>query len=109
LARAGYERCGAPQRRADVERQLRRLGDRGVHHRTASGDPTGAGVATLTEREPQVARLVTDRRTNSEIAAELYLSHKTVESHVRSLFNKLAVSSRVDTARTMERHDRDSA
>jgi DNA-binding NarL/FixJ family response regulator len=101
-----YDRCGAPRRRAQAERQLRRLGHRRVHHRTARGDGSSTGLAALTERERQIARLVTDRRTNAEIAAELYLSTKTVEAHIRSLFHKLAVSSRVDIARTIERNDR---
>ena len=54
----------------------------------------------------QVARLIVDRRTNPEIAAELFLSLKTVESHVRNLFHKLDVSSRVEVARAVERADR---
>jgi DNA-binding CsgD family transcriptional regulator len=61
---------------------------------------------SMTERELQVARLVVDRKTNAEIAAELFLSVKTVESHVRNLFHKLGVSSRVEVARTVEREER---
>ncbi|MCY1139106.1 AAA family ATPase [Actinoplanes sp. Pm04-4] len=98
-----YERSGAPRRRAEAERLLRRLGHRQVHHRSAPR----SGLATLTERELQIARLITDRRTNAEIAEELYLSRKTVESHVRNLFHKLSVSSRVEIARAVERHDRE--
>jgi DNA-binding NarL/FixJ family response regulator len=103
---AVYDRCGAPRRRAEAERQLRRLGHRLVHHRTARGDGSGTGLAALTERELQIARLVTDRRTNAEIAAELYLSTKTVEAHIRGVFRKLAVNSRVEIARAIERNDR---
>jgi len=103
---AGYDRCGAPRRRAEAERQLRRLGHRRIHHRTAPGDGSTTGLAALTERELQIARLVTDRRTNAEIAAELYLSTKTVEAHISSLFRKLAVNSRVEIARAIERNDR---
>jgi DNA-binding NarL/FixJ family response regulator len=103
---AVYDLCGAPWRRAEAERQLRRLGHRRVHHRTARGDGSSTGLAALTERERQIARLVTDRRTNAEIAAELYLSIKTVEAHIRSLFQKLAVTSRVEIARAIERNDR---
>jgi DNA-binding CsgD family transcriptional regulator len=77
-----------------------------VHHRTARGDGGSTGLTALTERELQVARLVTDRRTNAEIAGELYLSIKTVEAHIRSLFRKLAVNSRVEIARMIERNDR---
>ncbi|MET0415084.1 MAG: LuxR C-terminal-related transcriptional regulator, partial [Actinoplanes sp.] len=106
---AVYDRCGAPRRRAEAERQLRRLGHRRVHHRTAPGDGTSVGLAALTQRERQIARLVTDRRTNAEIAAELYLSTKTVEAHIRNVFHKLAVNSRVEIARAIERNElRDS-
>jgi DNA-binding CsgD family transcriptional regulator len=66
-------------------------------------------VAALSGRELEVARLVVDRRTNREIAAELFLSVKTVESHLRNIFRKLDASSRVDVARVMERANRDGA
>jgi len=46
-----------------------------------------------------VGRLLVDRRTNPEIAADLFLSLKTVESHMRNIFRKLEVSSRVEVAR----------
>ena len=44
-----------------------------------------------------------DRRTNPEIAKALFLSPKTVESHLRHIFHKLDVSSRADVARAVER------
>ena len=61
------------------------------------------GLESLTERELQVAHLIVDRRTNAEIADALFLSPKTVETHIRNIFHKLDVSSRVDLARTVER------
>ena len=63
----------------------------------------GHGVASLSGRELEVARLVVDRRSNPEIAAEMFLSLKTVETHMRNIFRKLDVSSRADVARALER------
>jgi DNA-binding NarL/FixJ family response regulator len=93
---------GAVRYRAAAERELRSLGHR-VHRRTRPGKADGVGVASLTERELQVARLVVDRRTNPEIADALFLSPKTVETHMRNIFRKLDVSSRVEVARAVER------
>jgi DNA-binding NarL/FixJ family response regulator len=63
----------------------------------------------LTQRELQVARLVVDSKTNPEIAAELFLSKKTVETHLRNIFHKLDVSSRMELARAVERADQSAA
>jgi DNA-binding NarL/FixJ family response regulator len=52
-----------------------------------------------------VARLVVDRKTNPQIAAELFLSQKTVETHLRNIFRKVGVSTRVELARVVERAD----
>ena len=101
-AAAELHACGALRYRAAAERDLRRLGHR-VHRRTRPGKADSAGVESLTERELQVARLVVDRRTNPEIADALFLSPKTVETHLRNIFRKLAVSSRVEVARAVER------
>ena len=100
--------CRALRLRDEAERELRRLGFRGTHRRTRAGRADGAGVDALTERELQVARLIVDRRTNPQIAAELFLSQKTVETHIRNLFHKLGVSSRVEVARAVERAERES-
>jgi DNA-binding NarL/FixJ family response regulator len=105
-AAAAFNRCGAIPRRDEAERELRRIGHKKLHRRTRPGQADGDGLGALTERELQVARLIVDRRTNAQIAAELFLSTKTVESHVRNLFQKLGVSSRVEVARVVERADR---
>ena len=104
-AAATFDACGALRYRASAEHELGRLGRR-PHRRSQPGRPTVAGTDALTERELEVARLVVDRRTNAEIAAALFLSRKTVESHLRNIFHKMDVTTRVEVARAVERADR---
>jgi DNA-binding NarL/FixJ family response regulator len=54
----------------------------------------GAPRGPLTDREAEVLRLVARGRTNREIAAELFISDKTVARHLSNIFAKLGVSSR---------------
>ena len=63
-------------------------------------------MSALTGRELEIAGLIVDRKTNGEIARELFLSKKTVETHIRNIFRKLDANSRVDIARAMEAADR---
>ena len=103
-AAAALEACGAWRYRQSAERELGKLGHR-PHRRTRPGKANRAGIESLTGRELQVARLVVDRKTNPQIAAELFLSQKTVETHLRNIFHKIDVSSRVGLARAIERAD----
>jgi DNA-binding CsgD family transcriptional regulator len=99
-AEAELDACGALRERDAARRELRRLGARAEVRGPATGALAGAEALTVRERE--IADLVTDRRTNREIAAALFLSEKTVESHLRNVFAKLGVSSRVEVARAIE-------
>jgi DNA-binding CsgD family transcriptional regulator len=56
--------------------------------------PAAAGVSTLTPTEARVAALVANGRTNKEVAAELFLSVKTVEANLSRVYDKLNVRSR---------------
>jgi non-specific serine/threonine protein kinase len=58
----------------------------------------------LSRRELEVAELVVEGHTNKEIGARLFLSERTVESHVRNILDKLGARSRVQIA-TMIRGD----
>ena len=103
LRRAEHEldERGALRDRGEARRQLRQLGAR-AEPRGPSG-AAGGGLESLSRREREVAALVTARKTNKEVAAELFLSEKTVETHLRNIFAKLGASSRVDVARAVER------
>jgi len=59
---------------------------------------SGAGIARLSERELDVVRLVVDGRSNDEIAARLGIGPKTVESHLRRLFERFDLASRTELA-----------
>jgi DNA-binding NarL/FixJ family response regulator len=52
----------------------------------------------LGKREAEVARLVADGLTNRQIGTRLFISERTVDSHVRSILNKLGVNSRAQIA-----------
>jgi ATP/maltotriose-dependent transcriptional regulator MalT len=95
-----YSEMGATRYRDQAEAELRGLGHT-VYRRSRSGQGV-LGMASLTGREREVAELIADRRTNREIAEELFLSTKTVETHIRNIFNKLGVASRVEVARAID-------
>ena len=60
--------------------------------------PSTPATIALTPREEEILRLLCARQTNAEIAAELFLSIRTVESHVRTLLGKLGAENRRDAA-----------
>jgi DNA-binding CsgD family transcriptional regulator len=94
----------------DVARVRRRLRARGVRRRlvTASSRPE-TGWAAMTDSELAVARLVTRGLTNREIAEQLFVSPHTVNSHLRQIFAKLKVNSRVALTRVASEHEGRSA
>jgi DNA-binding CsgD family transcriptional regulator len=100
-AEAELGTIGALRFRDEAARELRRLG----HHVTARRRRAtgGAGLALLSGREREIAELVALGRTNREIAGELYLSEKTIESHLTKVFAKLGVTGRVALAEAVGR------
>ncbi|MBV8952720.1 MAG: AAA family ATPase [Solirubrobacterales bacterium] len=91
-------------RDADAAAQeLRRLGWRGP--RRARGAAGARGSAVLSAREQEVATLVAAGKRNREVAAALFLSEKTVESHLARIYDKLGVRSRAALASLLAAED----
>ena len=88
--RTAYEMLSEIGMAAFAERARRELVATGEKARRRSE----ATLYDLTPQELQIARLARDGRTNPEIGAQLFLSARTVEWHLRNVFTKLNVSSR---------------
>jgi DNA-binding CsgD family transcriptional regulator len=87
VAHEMFSQCGAEAFAERARRELHAAGA-AAHKRTV------ATRETLTPQEAQIARLAAAGLTNPEIGTELFLSHHTVEWHLRKVFSKLGVSSR---------------
>lgn len=99
-----YTTCGL---RRDADRVGERLG-RGSGARSAieaPQTPAAAAWSQLTRSEIKIARLVAEGLTNREVAARLFLSPHTVDSHLRHTFTKLGLTSRVVLTRWVLEQD----
>ncbi len=112
-------------RRVDAREQLRAaheafaamgaagFAERARHELLATGERvrrrTDAARDELTPQEEHIARLALKGRTNPEIGAELFISPRTVEWHLRKVFAKLGVSSRKDLGDALPARDRQPA
>ena len=101
-ARAALDALGASRYRDEAASELRGLGKRAARAKRGQAE-IGEGIASLSEREGEVARLVAEGETNKEIAAELFLSEKTIEKHIARIFGKLDVSKRTQIAAAIGR------
>jgi DNA-binding CsgD family transcriptional regulator/tetratricopeptide (TPR) repeat protein len=88
----------------DAARARMRLRELGVRRRVQSLDRPKLGWESLTGAELQVARLAAAGCTNRAIADRLFVSPHTVNTHLRHVFDKLEIRSRVDLTRIVDRH-----
>jgi DNA-binding CsgD family transcriptional regulator len=83
----------------DARRVRSRLRELGVRRRLVITEPETSGWPAMTTSERSVARLVAEGLTNREVADRLFVSPHTVNSHLRHIFSKLGINSRVELAR----------
>jgi DNA-binding CsgD family transcriptional regulator len=88
------ERCGAGALAERARTELRAAGGR-------VSDPQGTGVEQLTVSERRVAALAAEGRTNPEIAQALFVTRKTVETHLGRVYRKLGISGRMKLAQVL--------
>jgi DNA-binding CsgD family transcriptional regulator len=87
-----FESLGAPHWAERAHAELRASGET-----ARKRDPSTLGQ--LTPQELQIARLVGEGSSNKEVAAQLFLSPRTVDYHLRKVFMKLGISSRAELIR----------
>jgi DNA-binding CsgD family transcriptional regulator len=95
--RAAHEAFATMGAEAFAERAARELLATGEHARKRTDDTRGQ----LTAQETHIARLAREGRSNPEIAAQLFISPRTVEYHLHKVFAKLAISSRNELDRAL--------
>jgi DNA-binding CsgD family transcriptional regulator len=98
-----YLECGAQSDLDRARRKLRRL-DAPLVRRLGAERPK-SGWESLTSAELRVIRAIVDGRTNREAASALFLSPHTVDSHLRRVFSKLEINSRVELTKHFVAHE----
>jgi DNA-binding NarL/FixJ family response regulator len=88
-----FEQLGAGVWATRARDELRATGER------VAASPPSDGQVRLTPQELQIARSVAEGATNREVAARLFLSPRTVDYHLRKVFTKLGITSRIELAR----------
>jgi DNA-binding NarL/FixJ family response regulator len=88
VAARSFDRLGTPLFASRARDEIARLGGR------------APASSALTTTEGRVAELVARGLTNTEVASELFVSVRTVESHLGRIYRKLGLRSRTELART---------
>ncbi|MGH3902402.1 MAG: helix-turn-helix transcriptional regulator [Pseudonocardiaceae bacterium] len=96
-AMGGYNTLGSERDAARVRRRLRRLGVRRRHWAHVTRPISGWDSLTKTERK--VAEQVASGLTNRQVASQMFVSPHTVGFHLRQIYRKLEIRSRIDLVR----------
>ena len=102
-----YQECGATRDASRVRARLREAGVRRRHWRHSDRPISGWG--SLTEGELRVAQLVAEGLTNPQVGERMFVSRHTVDFHLRQIFRKLELSSRVELTRLVMEHEAEYA
>jgi DNA-binding NarL/FixJ family response regulator len=89
-----FQRLEVPLWVEQAATELRAAGDHVEHRQVSVAD-------ALTPQQLQIARLAAAGATNREVAKHLFLSTRTVDHHMRNIFARLGIRSRVDLAKLM--------
>ncbi|GIH97831.1 AAA family ATPase [Planobispora siamensis] len=100
-----YDDIGSARDAARVRRRLRGMGVR--HRHWSYAERPVSGWDSLTETEHAVSSLAADGWTNPQIAEQMFISVHTVAFHLRHVFRKLSIRSRVELARLAAEQTRD--
>ncbi|GAA3625777.1 hypothetical protein GCM10022419_134160 [Nonomuraea rosea] len=100
-----YDDIGSLRDAARIRRRLRGMGVR--HRHWSYAERPVSGWDSLTETEHTVSLLAADGRTNPQIAEQMFISVHTVAFHLRQVFRKLSIRSRVELARLAAEQTRD--
>ncbi len=98
VARATFSALGAASWAARADQELRAAGELGWQ-------PDASPLEELSAQEAQIAQLAAQGLTNREIGQRLFLSHRTVGSHLYRIFPKLGITSRNQLAGVLARRD----
>ena len=89
----------------DATRLRSRLRQLGVRRRKGTSTRPKTGWTSLSDAESAVARLAAEGNTNREIAGKLFISPYTVNTHLRHIFEKLDINSRVTLTRIADQRE----
>lgn len=97
-----FKDCGAV---ADARRVGRMLRGLGIERRTITPHRPKRGWDSLTDSELKVLHLVADGATNATVAKELHVSPHTVKAHMRNIYAKLGINSRLQLRQLVQGSD----